>query len=297
MKFDTDGKIVGGQGGPKEKDGRSNAKGQPAEPEFGSANLHFVLRSFIMGSSITMILRSLGRFAGTGLLLAGIVGAHYTWIAPVTLVKGKVAKITIGHGHRFPESEESIAAAQVKAFAVAPSGRRSALNAAKAGKAVTVEYRPAETGTHAIGFVQDRGVMSRTPGGVKPGGRDANQDATQAIRVIRTAVAFASTGKVSPSGRPLGLEIELVPQVKASAVTLQLLRSGRPLAGTAVYVLTAGQDEPKEAGKTNAQGSLNYAIGAALKPPVLFIASASEPAAKGANHDVSNLSTSLYLNW
>jgi uncharacterized GH25 family protein len=239
------------------------------------------------------------RVLAGGLILAGVVAAHYTWIAPAPapLVQGKVNKLLIAHGHHFPVSEEAIAVAQVKAFAIAPSGKRTELKAATVGKVVEVEYTPAEAGTHAIGFVQDRGVMSRTPGGVKPGGRDVNKDATQALRVVRTAVAFASTAKVALPGKPLGLDLEIVPRMSASSVTLQLLRSGKPLAETAIQVLTNGSEEPKELGKTSAQGTLVYAIGAGTKPPVLFIAALAEPAAKGASYDTTNLSTSLYLSW
>lgn len=237
------------------------------------------------------------RVLAAGLLLTGVVAAHYTWIAAPPLVKGKAARITIAHGHRFPVSEEAIAVSQVRALAVAPSGKRVELKAARNGASVSADYTPGEAGTHAIGFVQDRGVTSRTPQGVKPGGRDANKDAVQAVRVVRTAVSFASTGRVSLPGKPLGLEIELVPEMTASEVTLKLLRSGKPLAGVAVHVLTAGRHQPAEAGKTNAQGALVYAIGSTAKPPALFVAEVVEPAAKGANYDVSNLSTSLYLSW
>jgi uncharacterized GH25 family protein len=234
-----------------------------------------------------------------GLFLAGVLAAHYTWIAPASapLVQGKVNKVLIAHGHQFPVSEEAIAAAQVKAFAIAPSGKRAELKAAKVGKLVEAAYTPMEAGTHAFGFAQDRGVTSRTPGGVKPGGRDVNKDVAQALRAVRTAVAFASTAKVTPTGKPLGLELEIVPQISASSVTLQLLRSGKPLAATAIQVLTSGSEEPRELGKTSAQGTLVYAIGAGTKPPVLFIAAVNEPAAKGAGYDTTNLSTSLYLSW
>lgn len=237
------------------------------------------------------------RLLAGGLLLAGVVAAHYTWIAPAPLVLGKVNKVSIAHGHHFPMSEEAIVAAQVKAFAVAPSGKRIVLSAVKADKTVEADYTPSEAGTHTFGFVQDRGVLSRTPGGVKPGGRDVNKDATQALRVVRTAVAFGSTAKVAPPGKPLGLELEIVPQVAPSSVTLQLLRSGKPLAATAIQVLTSGSEEPKDLGKTSAQGTLVYAIGVGTKPPVLFIATVAEPAAKGASYDTTNLSTSLYLSW
>lgn len=241
-----------------------------------------------------MILRSLRHLAWTGLLLAGILAAHYTWIAPVSLVKGKAARIAIGHGHHFPESEEAIAAAQVKAFAVAPSGNRSELKAAKAGRIVEVDYTPVEEGTHAIGFVQDRGVTSRTPAGVKPGGRDVNKDAVAAFRTIRTAVTFATTGRVTLPRKSLGLDLEIVPRVVGTAVTLQLTRSGKPLAGQSIEVLTSASKEAKTVGETDAAGTVVYQTGT-VAGPLLFIAGVAEPAAKGLAYETTNLSTSLYL--
>ncbi len=231
--------------------------------------------------------------------LTFLLAAHYTWMAPASapLVQGKVNKIQIAHGHKFPAGEEAIVAAQVRAFAVSPGGKRTELKAVAAGKVVALDYTPGEAGTHALGFVQDRGVSSRTPGGVKKGGRDVNPNATQASRIIRTAVGYASTGKVDPSGKALGMEFEIVPQVSGGTITLQLLRTGKPLPGVAIGLLVNGSEEPNELGKTDAQGRLVYRPGAAVKPPVLFIADFSEPAQKGAAYDSTNLSTSLYLGW
>lgn len=241
---------------------------------------------------------SLVRFVAGMAVFAGVVGAHYTWIAPpARLTQGKESRILIGHGHQFLVSEEAIAVAQVKAFGVAPGGRRSELKAVRVGKALEVVYTPLEPGTHLLGFVQERGVMSRTPAGVKPGGRDANPNASQALRLVRTATAYASTSTTAPEGKALGLEIEIVPRFSTSSIVLQVLRSGKPLAGVAVQILVGGQEQPKELGKTDAGGKLSYSIASGSKPPALFLASVAEPAAKGANYDTADLSTSLLLNW
>ncbi len=232
-------------------------------------------------------------------LLTFLLDAHYTWMAPASapLILGRVNRIQIAHGHQFPASEEAIAATQVRAFAVSPGGKRTELKAVAAGKVVLLDYTPGEAGTHALGFVQDRGVSSRTPGGVKKGGRDVNPGATQAFRTVRTAVGYASTGKVNPSGNGLGLEFEIVPQIAGGAITLRLLRAGKPLPGVAIGLLVNGSEEPNELGKTDAQGRLVYRPGAGIKPPGLFISDFSEPAQKGATYDSTSLSTSLYLGW
>lgn len=224
-----------------------------------------------------------------------VAGAHYTWMAPAgALVVGKANRIEIGHGHRFPVSEEAIAAAQVKAFAVAPSGKRVELKSAAIPKMLIAEYTPAETGTHTLGFVQDRGVSSRTPGGLKKGGKDLNRDAVQSFRTVRTSVSYASTGKTALPGKAAGLEFEIVPKMEAGALALQVLRNGKPAAGVEVQVLLKGQEESKAVGKTDGQGRVAYKLTAG---PVLFVADMVEPSAVGSAYDRTNLGTSLYLNW
>jgi uncharacterized GH25 family protein len=213
------------------------------------------------------------------------------------LVAGKVNRIEIGHGHRFPVSEEAIAAGQVKAFALAPPGKRTELRAAAAGKVVALEYTPDEPGTHTLGFVQDRGILSRTPGGVKKGGKDANPDAVRTFRAVRTAVSYASAGTPAPPGRAAGLEFEIVPGMEGGVVALQVLRKGKPAAGADVQVLLSGREEVKPLGKTGEQGRLVYNREAGAKGPVLFLAGWAEPAPAGAAYGTTNLSTSLYLDW
>lgn len=210
---------------------------------------------------------------------------------------GKANRIEIGHGHRFPVSEEAIAAGQVKAFAVSPTGKRVTLKAAAAGKVVVADYTPSEAGTHTMGFVQDRGISSRTPGGLKKGGKDVNRDAVQSFRTVRTSVSFAATGKVTMPGKAAGLEFEIVPRMEAGAVALQVLRNGKAAAGVEVEVLLKGQEESKAVGKTDGQGRVAYKVGAGVAGPALFIAGMTEPAPAGAAYDTTNLSTSLYVSW
>lgn len=237
--------------------------------------------------------------AAAGVFAACLVaGAHYTWMAPLgPLAVGKANRIEIGHGHRFPVSEEAIASAQVKAFAVSPSGKRVELKVAAVPKMVVAEYTPAEAGTHTLGFIQDRGVSSRTPGGLKKGGKDVNRDAVQAFRTVRTSVSYASTGKTALPGKAAGVEFEIVPKLEAGAVALQVLRNGKPAAGVEVQALTKGQEESNPVGKTDAQGRVVYKLAAGAAGPVLFVADMVEPAPAGSAYDRTNLSTSLNVNW
>jgi hypothetical protein len=213
------------------------------------------------------------------------------------LVVGKANRIEIGHGHRFPVSEEAIAAGQLKAFALSPTGKRVDLKVAAAGKVVAADYTPSEAGTHTLGFVQDRGISSRTPGGLKKGGKDVNRDAVQSFRSVRTSVSFAATGKVTMPGKAAGLEFEIVPRMEAGAVALQVLRNDKAAAGVEVHVLLKGQEESKAVGKTDGQGRIVYKTEAGAAGPVLFLADLKETAPAGTAYDTTNLSTSLYVSW
>src|SRR5262245_60827135 len=109
------------------------------------------------------------RLLALGIPCALAALAHYTWIAtqPIRLEAGKSVTIQIGHGHAFRESEESINASQIELFVVAPSSGKTKLQAAKSANAVNATFTPSESGLHRIAFIQDRGISSRTPGGLK----------------------------------------------------------------------------------------------------------------------------------
>lgn len=236
-------------------------------------------------------------FAATVAAASGL--AHFTWLAPVSnLEAGKPVVIRIGHGHHFPESEEAINAKQLDLFAVTPSGSRVKLSPSSVRTAVTADFTPKEAGAYRIAFVQDRGVTSRTPRGVKPGGRDQNPDATMASRTLRTSVSYAATGKARPTGgKPLGLEIELSGEFDGGAWQLLIMKQGKPLAQAAVEVFLAGAAKAVSAGKTGQDGKLRYQPPAGSKGPALFMVELKEPAPSGAKYDTVNYESSLYVNW
>jgi uncharacterized GH25 family protein len=245
--------------------------------------------------------RTLLRSLISALALAALAFAHYTWIAPATALEpGQTATVRIAHGHKFPASEEAVNAAQLDVFAVAPSGAKVKLQAAKAGTAVTASYAVKEAGLHRIAFVQDRGVNSRTPKGMRPGGRDRNPDATAAYRSLRTAVSYAMAGKGPGQGaqaKPVGMEIELVGAYANGAWNLQLLKGGKPAAGVAVEVFLAGADKTAPAGTTDAAGKVSWRVPDGAAGPAMFAAEVRDAPPAGAKYDYVSYSTSLYVSW
>jgi hypothetical protein len=231
--------------------------------------------------------------------IAAAAFAHYTWVAPATKLElGKTAVVRIGHGHQFPRSEEAIDDAQVEAFAIAPSGARVKLEAARGAGEVVAHYAVKEAGQHLIAIIQDRGVTSRTPQGVRPGGRDKNPGATQASRGIRSAVAYAATPGAPVAGaRPIGLEFELSAEMSGGAWRLLLTRHGKPAPGIDLSAFLAGAAGPLAIGKTGPSGSLTWPPPMNAAGPAMVSAEVRDPAPAGAPYDAVNRSASLYLSW
>jgi uncharacterized GH25 family protein len=225
--------------------------------------------------------------------------AHYTWIAPVDALEvGRTATVRISHGHKFPQGEEAINASQVDLFVLTPSGTRVKLAPSVSASAVSAAYAVKEAGLHRIAFVQDRGVTSRTPKGVRPGGRDKNPDATQSYRTLRTSVSYAATAKApAAASKSVGLEFELAAEFVGGAWKLQLLNHGKPAPGVSVEAFIAGAAKATDAGKTGSDGRLTFAPPAGSKGPAMFSAETKSAPPQGAAYDSVNLSTSLYVTW
>ncbi|MBS1830846.1 MAG: DUF4198 domain-containing protein [Acidobacteria bacterium] len=227
-------------------------------------------------------------------LSAMLAFGHYTWVAPTAALEpGKPAIIQVSHGDVFPNGDEAINAAQVELYVLAPSGAKTKLTAAKAGETVTAPFTPKEAGPHRLVMVQDRGITSRTPQGVKQGGRDKNPKATQASRTYRTAISYLNT----KTAKPVGLELELTAERTASAWQVQLLKHGKPAAGVSIEVLLPGASKGVVTGKTDAAGKFTWTPPATAKGPALFSAMFKDPAPAGATYDAINYETSLYVTW
>lgn len=230
---------------------------------------------------------------------ATIAFAHFVWIGPVSpvLEKGKTARVQIGNGHEFPKSEAALSLENLKIFVEMPSGKRMDLQAAKEGTFLTAGFPVDETGTYRIAFIQDRGILSRTPAGMKPGGRDRNPTATQTMKLYRSAVAYAAAGgAVKPPAKPLGLTFEMTGQRSGNQMMLTVLQEGRPVANADIKVVWMGEHE-KPAGKTGADGKFTYNAPAGAKGPMLLLASLQRKAGESLGYDTETFSTALHVSW
>jgi len=238
------------------------------------------------------------RSLAIGSAAATLAYAHYTWVAPAggILEVGKPAVVRICHGHEFPIGDELPNISNSETSVLSPSGRRVKLAPVVNANEIGAPYTPREPGLHRLIYVQDRGILSRTPDGVKPGGKDRNPTAAQSFRSYRSAIAYLPAGRNAvENGKPAGVEVEFTGLPANGAWELRLLRSGKPEPGVTVQAYLSKAPDAVEIGKTDANGKLTYRLAPGAAGPILFSAEWKVPPPAGAAYDTVNYSTSLYV--
>lgn len=228
------------------------------------------------------------------------LSAHVVWIesAVPQLEVGKKALVRIGNGHDIARSESALSIGGVEMWVVTPANSKAPLTPVVNGPWVSSEYQVPGPGVYRFVMSHDRGVLSSTPAGLKPGGRDVHKNAVRSMKVWRSASAIGMTqGATMGALKPLGLVFELVGHRRGNAMELMVVRDGKPQAGVNIVIATPGKAEEDSIGKTDAAGKLSYKVPEGVKGPVVFAASITEPAEKTANFDTYNYSSSLYLRW
>lgn len=228
------------------------------------------------------------------------LSAHVIWIesAVPQLEVGKAAMVRIGNGHDIAQSESAVSLEGLQMWVVTPANSKVPLKPAVDGSWVSSEYLVPSAGVYRFVMSHDRGVLSSTPEGLKPGGRDVHRNAARSMKIWRSASAVGSTpGKKAGSLRPLGLTFELVGERRGDVMELRALRDGKPQANADLAIGVPGKKEQDSIGKTDAAGKFGYKVPHTTNGSVVFVASISEPAEKTATFDTYNYSASLYLHW
>jgi uncharacterized GH25 family protein len=231
------------------------------------------------------------------LALATAAQAHSFWITPAaaTCKPGETVRVEVGQGHDFPNSEAAPDLKTVAAFAITPGGKKVPLTLTVDGAVLSAAYPATEAGTHRFYFVRDRGILSRTPQGLKPGGRDKNPNATRAFKYIGTASAAIQAGTgPEKAAAPLGLPFELLAAQSGGAVSFTALRDSKPAAGAVVEALLGGKEA--EIGKTGPDGKLSYKLPAGTRGRQVFAAALEIPAPAGSGFDAETFVTAVVLN-
>ena len=230
---------------------------------------------------------------------AALLFAHYTWLSPVpsTVKAGEPVTVLLANGHAFPAAEEPLKGVEMKAKVADPAGRTTALEVADKGRGPEATFKTGPEGLYRVAGEYDRGVISRTPEGWKPGGRAAHPDAASVIKSYNSFLcAVRTAGTALGSAAPLGLAFEVSWSRTAGGVAVLVTAGGKPVEGAEVSIIL-GSGEAKPAGKTGAAGRVEIEIAESFKGPVLLTGSISKPAPADAGYDVERLSSSYFLAW
>jgi len=221
--------------------------------------------------------------------------AHFAWLETEAkrLQVGQTTKVKIGFGHEVGNSESAINLDGLELFAISPSGKKVALNPVAADKWVVADFTATETGVYRFVMTQDRGVMSQTTKGFKPGGRDVYPDAKKSMKMWRSAVTYVSAGGDQGHAASLGLPFEVMAQREGSKVLLTVLQGGRPFPNAEISLNVPGQEEANKIGVSNQMGNFEYKVPG--PGPNLFLVTTASPAPPGANYDTENLTSVLVI--
>lgn len=236
-----------------------------------------------------------------GLCLLGAVSlfAHYTWLAPApSAVKpGETVTVLLANGHAFPAAEEPLKGVEMKAKVADPAGRTTVLDVADKGRGPEAAFKTGPEGLYRVAGEYDRGVISRTPEGWKPGGRTSHPGASSAIKSYNSFLCAVRThGTALDSAAPLGLAFEVSWSRTARGIAALATAGGKPVEGADVSIIL-GSGEAGPAGKTDAAGRVEIEVAETFKGPVLLSGSISKPAPAGSDYDAERWSSSYFLTW
>jgi uncharacterized GH25 family protein len=224
--------------------------------------------------------------------------AHYAWLEiDGALVVGQPATVKIGYGHEVTKSESAVSVEGLQLVAIHPSGEQTALAPVPLGNWVTAKFTPKTPGVYRFVMTQDRGVLSQTTKGFKPGGRDVHPDAKKSMKLWRSAIVYAAAGGAPvTAGAPMRIPLEVLLDRKPGEVHLTVLRAGQPVPSAEVKLNQVGSEDAIPVGKTDAEGRLIVKQGG-LRGPALYVVSLEEAAAKGANYDTNNFTSVVEVTW
>lgn len=230
-----------------------------------------------------------------GLVLTATLGwSHYTWLVRTHYsASGYTAFLELGHGDKFPISEEAPSTTYLKAFLVGQDGARRALEIATAPSALKIEAKLTSKQMARVYYVRDRGVISQTSSGWKDGGKDKYPDAKASRRSLQYGVSWVGFTGTTNNAAPIGLELELNYESGIRGRLVRAWRNGKPLRNLEIVAILDDEKEIK-LGQTDRDGYVKVSS-VPEHVPVLFSASLTEKAPKGSNFDETVLACTFAL--
>lgn len=239
--------------------------------------------------------------AAAGLLLSGAVSlfAHFAWLAPApqTAKVGETVVVLLVSGHSFPASGEPVKGIDVKMIVVDPAGKSAVLIPADKGRGLEAAFKVESEGLYRVASEYDRGVISRTPEGWKPGGKSKHPNATSALKSYNSFLCAVKTpGAALTSSAPLGLGFEISWAREDGRLIALATAESRPVEGAEISAVI-GSGDAKPLGKTDAAGRISIEIPEKFKGPVLLTGSISRPMPAGCDYDAERTSSTHFLTW
>jgi uncharacterized GH25 family protein len=229
-------------------------------------------------------------------IISSLSYGHLSWIRiEKASDAGQSVRITVAHGHKFPEGGHQLTPEFVKAFYISQAGEKSLFKFDKSVEGLSGSFKIIKPGVHRFCFVYDRGVMSKTTQGWKAGGKDIYPKGIERMKTVQTGTSLIKTG----SGLwgeivPAGLPVELLPVKFGKEMTLRLLKDTKPYPGVDIILQLPGKDE-KLIGKTDTKGEIKIVL-PTEKGEILIGAEFRIDHPAGSVVDRENYASSLYLN-
>jgi len=234
-------------------------------------------------------------------LLCGAVSlfAHYTWLspAPPTAKAGDTVTVLLAGGHSFPEAEAPVQGVALTMTVFDPSGKPVALTPEDKGRGPEASFKAEAEGLYLVAGEFDRGVISRTPDGWKPGGKSEHPNAVSSMKSYSSFLCAVRTSGTAPtSAAPRGLAFEVTWKREGRRLTALVTAGNKPVEGAEISVII-GSGDSKPMGKSDAQGKAGIDIPEGFKGSILLIGSLSKPAPAGSDYDLERKSSSHFLTW
>jgi uncharacterized GH25 family protein len=230
------------------------------------------------------------------MIISSLSYGHLSWIRIEKAGDaGQSVRITVAHGHKFPEGGHQLVSEFVKAFYISETGEKSPFIFEKPAEGLSGSFKIAKPGVHRFCFVYDRGVMSKTTQGWKAGGKDMYPKAIERMKTVQTGTSLIKAGsgawgKIAPAGLP----VELLPVKFGKEMTLRLLKDAKPYPGADIILQLPGKDE-KLIGKTDAKGEIKIVL-PTERGEILIGAEFRIDHPAGSEVNRENYAAALYLN-